>query len=219
LLYSVTGLPSIVILISGRGSNMRSIVEANLPVHIAAVISNEPDAAGLVFAQDKGIPTRIVDHRSYATRLDYDTQLIKVIEEYRPGLVVLAGFMRILTPTFVNHFIRRLINIHPSLLPSFTGLHTHNRALAAGVKVHGCTVHFVTEELDAGPIVAQAVVPVLSSDNEETLAQRVLKEEHIIYPRVIQWWAQGLLQWRNKQMVVLPSDSAGQTLIAPSLSS
>ncbi len=198
---------------------MRSIVEANLPVHIAAVISNEPDAAGLVFAQDKGIPTRIVDHRSYATRLDYDTQLIKVIEEYRPGLVVLAGFMRILTPTFVNHFIRRLINIHPSLLPSFTGLHTHNRALAAGVKVHGCTVHFVTEELDAGPIVAQAVVPVLSSDNEETLAQRVLKEEHIIYPRVIQWWAQGLLQWRNKQMVVLPSDSAGQTLIAPSLSS
>ena len=144
---------------------MRSIVEANLPVHIAAVISNEPDAAGLVFAQDKGIPTRIVDHRSYATRLDYDTQLIKVIEEYRPGLVVLAGFMRILTPTFVNHFIRRLINIHPSLLPSFTGLHTHNRALAAGVKVHGCTVHFVTEELDAGPIVAQAVVPVLSSDN------------------------------------------------------
>ncbi|KXW56382.1 MAG: phosphoribosylglycinamide formyltransferase [Betaproteobacteria bacterium] len=198
---------------------MRSIVEANLPIHIAAVISNEPDAAGLAFAQDKGIPTRIVDHRSYATRLEYDRQLIDVIEEYHPGLVVLAGFMRILTPTFVNHFTRRLINIHPSILPSFTGLHTHKRAIESGVKVHGCTVHFVTEELDAGPIVAQAVVPVLSSDNEATLAQRVLKEEHVIYPRVIQWWAQGLLQWRDKHMVVLPSDNAEQTLIAPSLNS
>ncbi|KRH78169.1 MAG: phosphoribosylglycinamide formyltransferase [Ferrovum sp. 37-45-19] len=199
---------------------MRAILEAQLPVTVAAVISNEPEAEGLIFAREMGIATRLLDHRSFPNRLDYDKKLIDVIEEYAPGLVVLAGFMRILTPLFVNHFKHRLINIHPSLLPAFTGLHTHQRALKAGVKVHGCTVHFVTEELDAGPIVAQAAVPVLSQDDENSLAQRVLNEEHIIYPRVINWWAQGRLQWRdNHTVVIVPFDNPQQALIAPSLNS
>ncbi|MBU6468078.1 MAG: phosphoribosylglycinamide formyltransferase [Betaproteobacteria bacterium] len=197
---------------------MQAIIEADLPISIAAVISNEPEAPGLTIAQSRGIATRVLDHRLFQTRTQYDEKLIELIEEYRPGLVVLAGFMRILSPLFVHHFKRKLINIHPSLLPAFTGLHTHQRAIDAGVKVHGCTVHFVTEELDSGPIVAQAVVPVLADDNENTLAQRVLKEEHIIYPKVIDWWAQGRLHWRDDRIVVVPSDHPQQALIVPCVS-
>jgi phosphoribosylglycinamide formyltransferase-1 len=181
----------IVILISGRGSNMQAMVEAGLPV--AAVISNRADAAGLQYAAARGIPTAVVEHRGYATREAFDAALAQAIDGFRPALVVLAGFMRILTAGFVSRYQGRLINIHPSLLPCFTGLDTHARALAAGVKLHGATVHFVTAELDHGPIVIQAAVPVLSEDDEETLAARVLAAEHRIYPQAARWFLEGKL--------------------------
>ena len=169
-------MKNIVILISGRGSNMQAILEARLPLTVAAVISNDPKAGGLATAQKHGIATRVVDHRAHANRAAFDTALSTEIDAFKPDLVVLAGFMRILTGDFVNRYRGRLINIHPSLLPSFTGLDTHRRALEAGVKVHGCTVHFVTPELDHGPIIIQAAVAVLESDSEVTLAARVLAE-------------------------------------------
>jgi phosphoribosylglycinamide formyltransferase-1 len=177
---------SVVVLISGRGSNMRALVEAGLPV--SAVISNRPDAAGLAFARERGIATSIVDHTAFAAREAFDAALAAAIDRHAPRLVVLAGFMRILTPAFVARFAGRLLNIHPSLLPAFTGLDTHARALRAGVKVHGCTVHLVTSELDHGPIVAQAAVPVLPGDDEGTLAARVLAQEHRIYPAAVRWF-------------------------------
>ena len=186
-------MKTIVILISGRGSNMQAIVEANLPVRIAAVISNQPDAEGLRYAQAKGIPATVIDHRPHTSRASFDTELMRAIDSYAPDLVVLAGFMRILTDGFVHHYAGRLINIHPSLLPAFPGLATHQRALAAGVKIHGCTVHFVTPAIDHGPIVVQAAVPVKSDDTCETLAARVLEQEHHIYPQAIQWFAQDRL--------------------------
>ncbi|MBI5751177.1 MAG: phosphoribosylglycinamide formyltransferase [Hydrogenophilales bacterium] len=186
-------MKTIVILISGRGSNMQAIVEANLPVHIAAVISNRADAAGLSYAQSKGIATRVVDHRNYDSREAFDAALMQTIDALKPDLVVLAGFMRILTEGFVNHYQGRLINIHPSLLPAFPGLATHAQALKAGVKVHGCTVHFVTPQVDHGPIVVQAEVPVEPGDTPETLAARVLAQEHRIYPQAIRWFAQDRL--------------------------
>ena len=187
-------MKSIVILISGRGSNMQAILEARLPVKVAAVISNEPEAAGLATAQQHGVTTRVVDHHSYADRAAFDAALVQEIDVFKPDLVVLAGFMRILTEDSVNHYRGRLINIHPSLLPAFTGLHTHRRALAAGVRVHGCSVHFVTPQLDQGPIVIQAAVPVQSDDSEDTLAARVLDQEHRIYPQAIRWFCEDRLE-------------------------
>jgi len=180
-----------VILISGRGSNMQAMVEAGLPV--AAVISNRADAAGLEYAAARGIATAVVSHRDYATREAFDAALAQAIDGHRPELVALAGFMRILTAEFVSRYQGRMLNIHPSLLPAFPGLDTHARALAAGVKVHGCTVHFVTSELDHGPIVIQAAVPVLPRDDETTLAARVLAEEHRIYPQAARWFLEGNL--------------------------
>ncbi len=179
----------IVILISGRGSNMEAILRAaaeeRWSAQIAAVISNKLDAAGLKTAERAGIPAVAVEHRQYPDRDSFDAALAEAIERFSPDLVVLAGFMRILTAGFVHRFHGRLLNIHPSLLPSFPGLATHQQALDAGVKFHGATVHFVTPELDHGPIVEQAVVPVLDGDTESVLAARVLEQEHIIYPRAV----------------------------------
>jgi phosphoribosylglycinamide formyltransferase 1 len=181
----------IVVLISGRGSNMQALAEAGLPV--SAVISNRADAAGLDAAAARGIPTAVVEHRRYAQREQFDAALATAIERFAPRAVALAGFMRVLTPAFVARFGERLVNIHPSLLPAFPGLHTHERALAAGVKVHGCTVHFVTAELDHGPVIAQAAVPVRPDDDAAALAARVLKQEHVIYPRALRWLLEGKL--------------------------
>jgi phosphoribosylglycinamide formyltransferase 1 len=186
-------MKNIVILISGGGSNMAAIVkkaqaeqwEATLGVRVAAVISNKADAKGLQFASAQGIATRVLDHKAFASREEFDAALVACIDEFQSSLVVLAGFMRILTPGFVNHFAGRLINIHPSLLPAFPGLHTHERAIAAGCKFAGATVHEVTAELDHGLILAQAVVPVLPTDDADALAARVLTQEHVIYPHVI----------------------------------
>lgn len=187
-------MKSIVILISGRGSNMEAIVSASIDnARIAAVISNRPDAAGLDFAAGRGVATAVVDHKLFACRTEFDRALRDEIDRHRPDLVVLAGFMRVLSDDFVNHFEGRLMNIHPSLLPAFTGLHTHRRALASGVRVHGATVHFVTPALDCGPIIAQAVVPVRQGDDEASLARRVLAQEHLIYPQAVRWFVDGRL--------------------------
>ncbi len=177
---------SVAILISGRGSNMRALVEAGLP--IAAVISNDGSAAGLAYARALGLPTAVVAHAAFPSREAFDDALAGEVDRFRPRLVALAGFMRILTPAFVRRYDGRLLNIHPSLLPAFPGLHTHARALAAGVKVHGATVHFVTPELDHGPIVIQAAVPVRPGDDEDALAARVLAQEHRIYPQAVRWF-------------------------------
>lgn len=200
-------MTSVVILISGRGSNMRSIVDAGLPADIRAVISNRPDAAGLAYARDRGIATEVVDHTAYADRAAFDAALAACIDRHAPDLVVLAGFMRILTPGFVEHYRGRMINIHPSLLPAFTGLHTHRRAIEAGCRVAGVTVHFVTGELDGGPIIAQAAVPVLAGDSETTLAARVLVQEHLLYPQVVRWFIDGRLALRDGR-AVLRGDAA-----------
>jgi phosphoribosylglycinamide formyltransferase 1 len=190
-------MKSIVILVSGRGSNMRSIVEAcaaqRWPARVAAVISNRPDAAALDYAARHGIATAVVDHRTFASREEFDAALAHAIDFHHADLVVLAGFMRILGATFVRRYEGRLLNIHPSLLPAFPGLHTHRRALEAGCKVAGATVHFVTAELDHGPIVMQAAVPVLPGDDEHRLADRVLEREHTIYPRAVRWFVEGRL--------------------------
>lgn len=190
-------MKNIVILISGRGSNMEAIVRAQRaqawPARIAAVISNKPDAGGLAFAQAHGIPTAVVDNKAYASRAEFDAALQAVIDGFKPDLVVLAGFMRILTAPFVAHYAGRMLNIHPSLLPLFPGLHTHRQALAAGVKEHGATVHFVTAELDHGPAVLQARMPVLPGDTEDSLAQRLLAEEHLIYPQAVRLFVDDML--------------------------
>lgn len=187
-------MKSIVILISGRGSNMEAIVAANIEnARIAAVISNRPDAPGLSFAAGRGIATAVVDHKLFASREAFDQALAREIDRHDPDLVVLAGFMRVLSDDFVGHYEGRMVNIHPSLLPAFTGLHTHRRALEAGVRVHGATVHFVTPTLDCGPIIAQAVVPVLPDDDEAALARRVLAQEHLIYPQAVRWFVDGRL--------------------------
>jgi phosphoribosylglycinamide formyltransferase 1 len=190
---------NIVILISGSGSNMAAIVQAaqqqdwqqQFGAAVTAVISNRPGAAGLALAQSLGVATQVLDHRAFESREDFDAALMQLIDSHRPALVVLAGFMRILTPGFVSHYAGRLINIHPSLLPAFTGLNTHQRAIAAGHTQAGCTVHQVTAELDHGPILAQAAVPVLPDDTAETLAARVLVEEHRLYPQAVRDWLQG----------------------------
>lgn len=182
---------TLVALISGRGSNLQAILDAGIAV--TAVISNNPAAAGLAMAQKRGIPIRVVAHADYASRSEFDRNMQDAIDAYNPDLVVLAGYMRILTDDFVHHYAGRLMNIHPSLLPSFPGLQTHELALAEGVKIHGCTVHFVTPSLDRGPIVIQAAVPVLAQDTPETLQQRVLAAEHRIYPLAVRWFMEGRL--------------------------
>jgi phosphoribosylglycinamide formyltransferase 1 len=183
----------VVVLLSGRGSNFQAIAEANLPVEIAAVISNRPQAAGLDFARSRGIAAIAFDHTAHPDREAFDALLADEIDRHRPDLVVLAGYMRILSPAFIARYEGRLLNIHPSLLPMFPGLNAHERALAEGVKIHGCTVHFVTNQLDHGPIVIQAAVPVWADDTPASLAARVLAQEHRIYPQAIRWFAEGRL--------------------------
>lgn len=199
-------MKNIVILISGRGSNMEAIVRAvraeQWPAKITAVISNRADAQGLNFAAAQGISSAVVANKGFPTREAFDAALREEIDRYAPDLVVLAGFMRILTAPFVAHYANRMMNIHPSLLPSFPGLDTHRQALDFGVKVHGATVHFVTAELDHGPIIAQAVVPVLPRDTEECLAERVLAQEHIIYPRAVRWFVEGKLRLDQDRVLV-----------------
>ncbi|MGO9445807.1 MAG: phosphoribosylglycinamide formyltransferase [Thiobacillaceae bacterium] len=182
-----------VVLISGRGSNLRALIEAHLPIAISAAISNRPDAPGLDHARHSGIRAIALDHRGYPSREAFDQMLAATIDEAGADLIILAGYMRILTKGFVERYQGRLLNIHPSLLPAFPGLDTHARALAEGVKIHGCTVHFVTATLDHGPIIIQAAVPVLPNDTPDLLASRVLTEEHRIYPLAIKWFAEGRL--------------------------
>lgn len=199
-------MKKIVILISGRGSNMEAIVHAAQvdawPAKIVAVISNKADAQGLVFAADHGIATKVVPNKSYASRALFDQALRETIDTFQPDVVVLAGFMRILGAEFVAHYENRLLNIHPSLLPSFPGLDTHKKALEFGCKLHGASVHFVTAELDHGPIVAQVAVPVLDGDSEESLAARVLEQEHKIYPQAIRWFVHDQLRVINGRVAV-----------------
>ena len=186
-------MKNIVILISGGGSNMAAIVRSaqqerwreRLGAQVVAVLSNKAGAGGLAFAREQGIATAVVDHQAFASREDFDAALMQQIDQYQPSLVVLAGFMRILTPGFVNHYAGRLVNIHPSLLPAFAGLHTHQRAIDAGCKFAGASVHLVTPDLDAGPIIEQGLVPVLPGDTAQTLAARVLVQEHQIYPKAV----------------------------------
>ncbi|HSD60616.1 MAG TPA: phosphoribosylglycinamide formyltransferase [Burkholderiales bacterium] len=208
----------IVILISGRGSNMEAIVKARLPAEVARVVSSRADAPGLAAARALGAPVSVVDHREFASREAFDAALGAAIEAQRPDVVALAGFMRILTPDFVARFRGRMLNIHPSLLPAFPGLRTHARALEAGVRIHGCTAHFVTEQLDGGPIVIQAAVPVLPQDSAETLAARVLAEEHRIYPEAIRWVLEGRvsLAGERTEFQSVPAPAGG--LVSPGLS-
>ena len=187
----------IVILISGRGSNMQAILEAKLPVQVAAVIANKEDAGGLQTAASHGIPTAVLSHKGYPSREAFDADLAKLIDSYQPDLVVLAGFMRILSADLVRHFAGRMINIHPSLLPKYQGLHTHQRAIEAGDDEHGASVHFVTEELDGGPVILQARVPIFEGDSADEVAARVQVQEHSIYPLVVQWFCEGRLQMRE----------------------
>ena len=205
----------IVILISGRGSNMEAIVrscaEQGWPARVVAVIANRADAAGLRFAAAHGIATAVVDHKAHAERAGFDDELARVIDSHEPDLLVLGGFMRILGAAFVQRYAGRLLNIHPSLLPAFTGLRTHARALAVGCKAVGATVHFVTAELDHGPIVMQAVVPVLPGDDEHALASRVLASEHAIYPLAVRWFVEGKLHVEGG--LVSHADGASQVLI------
>ncbi|HET9403607.1 MAG TPA: phosphoribosylglycinamide formyltransferase [Burkholderiales bacterium] len=206
---------TIVILISGRGSNMEALLEARLPARVAAVISNDPRARGLGTAQARGIATAVVDHRAYSDRAAFDAALAEEIDRHRPDLVALAGFMRILTDPFIERYRGRLINIHPSLLPAFAGLHTHRRALEAGVRIHGCTVHFVTPALDSGPIVVQAAVPVLYGDTEDRLAARVLAAEHRIYPQAVRWFIEGKLKLENGRVRIEDECRYPEAVVSP----
>jgi phosphoribosylglycinamide formyltransferase-1 len=209
---------TLVILISGRGSNLAALFAAQLPARVAAVISNNPRARGLDIARERGIAASTIDHRSFADRAAFEAALAVEVDRHRPDLVVLAGFMRILTPSFIERYLGRIMNIHPSLLPAFPGLHTHRRALAAGVRIHGCTVHFVTPELDSGPVILQAAVPVQPGDTEEQLAARVLAQEHRIYPQAIRWFCEGRLRLgRNGAVTVDAARAPDGALIAPAL--
>lgn len=205
---------NVVILISGRGSNMEAILAARLPARVAAVIGNDPMARGLDLARARGVETAVVEHRGHKERQAFEAELGAAIDRYRPDLVVLAGFMRILTPTFVDRYRGRIMNIHPSLLPAFAGLDTHRRALEAGVRVHGCTVHFVNAALDSGPIIAQAVVPVQPGDTEERLAARVLAEEHRIYPQAIRWFCEGRIKLGRDGTVTVDAPPAPAAALA-----
>jgi phosphoribosylglycinamide formyltransferase-1 len=196
---------SLVVLISGRGSNLQAIIDAGIPV--AAVISNVAGAGGLEIAAGRGIPTKVVKHGDYPTREAFEAVLAAEIDRYSPKLIAHAGFMRIVTAGYVARYAGRMLNVHPSLLPAFTGLRTHERALAAGVRLHGCTVHIVTLELDAGPIVIQAAVPVLANDSVETLSKRVLRQEHVVYPRAIRWFLEDRLILENQRVSVRGGDA------------
>ncbi|MGR8030136.1 phosphoribosylglycinamide formyltransferase [Burkholderia pseudomallei] len=204
-------MKKLVILISGRGSNMEAIVRAcareSWPAEVAAVISNRPGAAGLEFAASHGIATAVVDHRAFDGRDSFDAALAAEIDRFAPDLVVLAGFMRILTPAFVAKYEGRMLNIHPSLLPSFKGIHTHQQALDAGVALHGASVHFVIPELDSGAIVAQAAVPVVAGDDADALAARVLAAEHTLYPRAVRWFVEGKLRLDAGRAIVAPDEA------------
>jgi len=209
---------NLVILISGRGSNMEALLHAKLPCRIAAVISNKADAEGLQIARAHGVTTAVVSHRDHPDRASFEAALAEEIERHQPDLIVLAGFMRILTAAFVARYVGRLINIHPSLLPAYTGVNTHARALQDGVKIHGCTVHFVTAELDHGPILIQAAVPVLQNDTPQTLAARVLHEEHRILPQAVRWLCQGQARLGPDGRVTIDRlAQLGPALISPGL--
>jgi len=203
----------IVILISGRGSNMEAIMRAGLPVEIAAVISNRPDAAGLKFSAQAGVFSHSVDDRGYPAREPFDAALADAIDRHSPDFVALAGFMRVLGADFVRRYSGRMVNIHPSLLPAFPGLHTHRRALQEGVKLHGCTAHFVTPQTDHGPIIVQAAVPVRTGDTEAALAARVLRQEHRIYPLAVRWLVEGRLVVENG-LVRVNGNDAKQSFLA-----
>jgi phosphoribosylglycinamide formyltransferase-1 len=209
---------TLVILISGRGSNMEAMLQAALPARIAAVISNRADAAGLAIAAQHGVPARVVEHRQFASRDAFDAKLAEVIDEYAPDYVLLAGFMRILGEAFVSRYPERIVNIHPSLLPAFPGVHTHARVLAEGVRVHGCTVHLVTPRLDHGPILIQAAVPVRADDTEDSLAARVLEQEHRIFPQAVRWLCHGRVSVDAAGRVAVAGESPGKgTLVAPAI--
>ncbi len=199
-------MKNLVILISGRGSNMEAIVRAHIPgARISAVISNRPDAAGLTFARNNEIAAEALDHRDFPDRDAFDAALAAAIDRYAPDLVILAGFMRVLGSDFVKHYEGRMINIHPSLLPSFPGLHTHRRALESGAMLHGATVHFVTNDLDCGPIIVQAAVSVSPNDDESALAARVLEQEHRIYPQAVKWFVDGRICLSGQRAIVAES--------------
>jgi phosphoribosylglycinamide formyltransferase-1 len=219
-------MKNIVILISGGGSNMQALVECVAQnrwaeqgiARVAAVVSNRADVGGLAYAASKGIETAVLSHQLFEGRAQFDAALMALIDGFKPDLVLLAGFMRILTPAFTQHYAGKMLNIHPSILPSFTGLHTHEAALAAGVKVHGATVHGVTAQLDFGPIVVQSCVAVLPQDTAETLAKRVLATEHFIYPQALTWWVDGRMIWRDGGIEILNpagAQTASQTYFAP----
>lgn len=207
-------MKNIVILISGRGSNMQAIVNAAIPdARIAAVLSNSETAAGLAWAAERGIATDSLNHKDFPSRLDFDQAMMEKIDAYQPDLVVLAGFMRILTPEFCTHYQNRLINIHPSILPAFTGLHTHERALEAGCRVAGCTIHFVTPELDCGPIISQGIVPILDSDTPDDVAARVLTVEHRLFPQAVADFVAGRLKIEGNRVLNSERNAEGQTLL------
>lgn len=208
-------MKNIVILISGRGSNMQAIVNAAIPdARIAAVLSNSETAAGLAWAAERGIATDSLNHKDFPSRLDFDQAMMEKIDAYQPDLVVLAGFMRILTPEFCAHYQNRLINIHPSILPAFTGLHTHERALEAGCRVAGCTIHFVTPELDCGPIISQGIVPILDGDTPDDVAARVLTVEHRLFPQAVADFVAGRLKIEGNRVFNSERNAEGQTLLA-----
>ena len=208
-------MKNIVILISGRGSNMQAIVNAAIPdARIAAVLSNSATATGLAWAAERGIATDSLNHKDFPSRLAFDQAMVEKIDVYQPDLVVLAGFMRILTPEFCAHYQNRLINIHPSILPSFTGLHTHERALEAGCRVAGCTIHFVTPELDCGPIISQGIVPILDGDTPDDIAARVLTVEHRLFPQAVADFVAGRLKIEGNRVFNSERNAEGQTLLA-----
>ncbi|MES9852582.1 MAG: phosphoribosylglycinamide formyltransferase [Candidatus Thiodiazotropha sp. L084R] len=201
-----TQRPRVVVLISGNGSNLQAIIDAvkaDLPIQITAVISNRPEAYGLERASLAGIETAVVDHKAYPDRLSYDQALMTLIDHFNPDLLVLAGFMRILTNEFVGHYAGRMLNIHPSLLPKYRGLRTHHQALEAGDKLHGASIHFVTEKLDGGPLIAQAQITVFPEESVDNLAQRVLDKEHQLYPTALRWFAEKRLKLNENGEVIL----------------
>ena len=208
-------MKSIVVLISGRGSNLEAILKARLPLKVAAVISNNPQANGLAIARAHGIEMLTLDHKQFASREAFDAELASRITAFKPDLIALAGFMLILGDAFLVRFTNRIVNIHPSLLPAFPGLDTHARALQAGVKIHGCTAHFVTSQLDHGPIIIQAAVPVLAGDSADTLAARVLEQEHRIYPQAIRWFAEDRLVIEKQGVRVIGAGARHPALLSP----
>jgi phosphoribosylglycinamide formyltransferase-1 len=215
----VSAPKKVVVLISGRGSNLEALLSADLPVSVATVISNVPGVTGLAIAAARGISTAVIDHRAYRDRESFEAALAPHIDACGPDLVLLAGFMRVLTSRFVARYGGRMLNIHPSLLPSFPGLHTHRRALEAGVRIHGCTVHFVTPSLDGGPIVIQSAVPVLPGDDEDALAARVLAQEHRIYPQAVRWFCEDRLRLGADGAIRQDGQhGAAGALISPALS-